>query len=192
MFCFVRNRHRCAGTIGGRAALWPTIDSSPIDLAPESMPASEIYALDGELQIGYAFKRRNARAVIWRGSAASALDLTPADCEESRAFDGAHDYQVGLVRARSTTAPSSGKGHLIAGLTSTRCCRSRSMRRMPGRYESPATVCSYVARRVASRRDQRSGDTARIPLCASGASGAVDRAAYRPGLNSTVQFSSVQ
>lgn len=92
-----------AGNIGARAAFWPEFGAPPVDLAPADMPASEVYAMDGALQIGYAFKKLAARAVVWRGSAASALDLTPAGFAESRAFDGAHGYQVGLVRKGSNT-----------------------------------------------------------------------------------------
>jgi hypothetical protein len=92
-----------AGNIGVRAVLWPSFGAPAVELAPKDMPASEVYAIDGDRQIGYAFKKLAARAVVWQGTAASAVDLTPDGFEESRAFDGAHGYQVGLVRERSTT-----------------------------------------------------------------------------------------
>lgn len=94
---------RLAGRIGSRATLWPALDATPVDLAPEGMPASEVCAMDGDMQIGYAFRKLVAHAVVWRGNAGSALALTPKGFAESRAFSGAHGYQVGMVRKRSTT-----------------------------------------------------------------------------------------
>ena len=94
---------RLAGSVGGRAALWPAIDAAPIDLATEAMPASELRALDDSLQIGYAFGHDSARAVIWNGTPESLRDLTPEGFAEARAFDGAHGFQVGFVRARQAT-----------------------------------------------------------------------------------------
>lgn len=94
---------RLAGSIGGRAALWPSFGAAPVDLAPVNMPASEVHALDGALQVGYAFDADAAHAMIWRGSADSAQDLTPDGFAEARAFDGANGYQVGFVRTRTHT-----------------------------------------------------------------------------------------
>lgn len=99
---------RLAGAIGARAALWPSVDAPPVDLAPAGMPSSEVHALDGERQVGIAFKQLSARAVLWQGTAASARDLTPVGFEESRAFDGACGWQVGLVRERSSTRSGAG------------------------------------------------------------------------------------
>lgn len=94
---------RLAGSVDGRAALWPVFDAPAVDLASDRMPASEVHALDGALQVGYAFDERAARAMLWHGTAASARDLTPAGHAEARAFDGTNGYQVGFVRARLTT-----------------------------------------------------------------------------------------
>ena len=98
---------RFIGNLDGHATLWPAFGAAPVDLAPPNMPASEVYAMDGDRQIGYAFKGLAAHAVVWSGTAASAIDLTPAGFAEARAFDGAHGFQVGLVRERSTTANGS-------------------------------------------------------------------------------------
>lgn len=94
---------RLGGSIGGRAALWPAVDAPAVDLAPPAMPASELYALDGELQVGYAFADDGARALLWRGTADSVRDLTPTGFTEARAFDGADGFQAGFIRPRAST-----------------------------------------------------------------------------------------
>lgn len=90
-----------AGTIDGRAALWPSFDSSPIDLAPDRTPACEVRAIDGDTQVGYGFERHGARALVWRGSPDSAIDLTPVGFQEARAFGATHGFQVGFVRPKA-------------------------------------------------------------------------------------------
>lgn len=95
---------RVAGDIGGRAALWTGFDAAPVSLAPDDMPASTIYALDGEHQVGVAMRKLAARAVIWRGSATSVTDLTPAGFESSQAYDARSGFQVGVVTRRALTA----------------------------------------------------------------------------------------
>ncbi len=100
---FATDGTRLAGSLQGRATLWPSAIAAPIDLAPAGMPMSEVQALDDELQIGIACKRMCARAVLWQGTAASFRDITPDGFESGRAFGGARGYQVGFVRARDTT-----------------------------------------------------------------------------------------
>ncbi|MDX2117112.1 MAG: hypothetical protein SFY96_02905 [Planctomycetota bacterium] len=94
---------RIAGTIDGRATLWPSFESSPIDLAPDRTPASEVRAIDADTQIGYGFDRHGARALVWRGSPDSVVDLTPKGFQEARAFAGTCGFQVGFIRPRATT-----------------------------------------------------------------------------------------
>ena len=100
---FATDGKRLAGSLNGRATLWPTATAAPVDLAPEGLPMSEVQALDGELQIGIAWKGMCARAGFWRGTAVSFCDLTPRGFQSGRAFDGTRGFQVGFVRARDTT-----------------------------------------------------------------------------------------
>jgi hypothetical protein len=99
---------RLAGNVHGRATLWPSPDEPPIDLSPKGMQMSEVQALDGDLQVGMAFKGFRARACLWRGSAESFVDLTPEQFQTGRALDAAHGYQVGFVRKKDTTRDGSG------------------------------------------------------------------------------------
>jgi hypothetical protein len=92
-----------AGGVRNRAVLWPTASSAPIDLSPEKAQASEIQALDGDLQIGTAWRGVCARAGLWRGTAASFIDLTPKGFETGRAYGGAMGLQVGCVRRKDAT-----------------------------------------------------------------------------------------
>ena len=94
---------RAAGSVNGRAALWPSFASAPIDLAPEKMPLSDVEAFDGDIQVGLAWKGLCARAGIWHGTAASFVDLTPKGFQTSRAYGAAGGYQVGFVRQKDTT-----------------------------------------------------------------------------------------
>lgn len=94
---------RLAGSIDGRATLWPTATATPTTLNPAGMSASEVQALDGELQVGIAFKGMCARAGLWRGTAASFQDLTPKGFQAGRALGAARGFQVGFVRVKDTT-----------------------------------------------------------------------------------------
>ena len=105
---FTTDGVRLAGSIDGRATLWPSATAASTDLAPTGMAASELHALDGELQIGIAWKGMCARAGLWRGTAASFCDLTPAGFQSGRASGGARGFQVGFVRAKDTTRDGSG------------------------------------------------------------------------------------
>jgi len=100
---FATDGARLAGSLGGRATLWPSATAAPIDLAPAGLPLSEVQALDGEMQVGIAWEDMCARAGLWRSTAASFRDLTPAGFESARAFGGTRGFQVGFVRARDTT-----------------------------------------------------------------------------------------
>ncbi|MBX7185099.1 MAG: hypothetical protein K1Y01_08140 [Vicinamibacteria bacterium] len=94
---------RLAGSVDGRAALWTSADAPPTDLAPEGFPASEVQALDGDIQVGVAFKGLGSRAGLWRGTAATFIDLTPRGFATGRAAAGAAGFQVGFVRRKDTT-----------------------------------------------------------------------------------------
>ena len=99
---------RLAGNVHGRAMLWPSPNAEPIDLSPKGMQMSEVQALDGELQVGMAFKGFRARACLWRGSADTFVDLTPKKFQTARALGAAQGYQVGFVREKDTTRGGSG------------------------------------------------------------------------------------
>ena len=104
---FATDGSRLAGSLDGRATLWPSAVATPIDLAPEGMPASNVEAIDGECEIGIAWNGMCARAGLWRGTAASFCDLTPKGFETARALGGANGFQVGSVRRKDTTANGS-------------------------------------------------------------------------------------
>lgn len=94
---------RLAGSADGRAMLWPGPGGAPVDLAPTGFASSEAYALDGDTQVGVAFKGLSARAALWRGTASSFVDLTPADYKVGRALHAAGGWQVGSVRREDMT-----------------------------------------------------------------------------------------
>ena len=99
---------RLAGSVYGRAMLWPSPNDAPIDLSPKDMTTSEVQALDGDSQVGIAFKGNRARACLWRGTADSFVDLTPKKFQTARAYAAAGGYQVGFVREKDTTRGGSG------------------------------------------------------------------------------------
>jgi hypothetical protein len=105
---FATDGTRLAGSVHGRATLWPSPNAAPIDLSPKGMRMSEVQALDGEFQIGMAFKGFRARACLWRGGADSFVDITPKKFQTSRALAAAQGYQVGFVREKDTTRGGSG------------------------------------------------------------------------------------
>ena len=63
---------------------------------------SEVQALDGEMQIGIAWKGMCARAGFWRGTAASFCDITPKGFQSGGALGGTRGFQVGYVRVKDT------------------------------------------------------------------------------------------
>ncbi|MCC7133313.1 MAG: hypothetical protein IT352_11720 [Gemmatimonadales bacterium] len=157
---FATDGVRVAGSINGRAALWPAIGADPIDLSPAKMSMSEVEALDGDSQVGTAFKGFCARAGIWRGAAGTFSDLTPKGFQTSRAHGGAGGFQVGYVRVKENTgtgrrAPTTGrwcgKARRTGGSTSTPCCPRLTTRRSRWPSRSVGTSCVSVARPVRSR-----------------------------------------
>jgi hypothetical protein len=105
---FATDGTRVAGSVDGRAHFWPSVDAAPIDLSPKGMAMSEIQAIDGELQVGMAFKGFRARAGLWRGTADSFEDLTPKGFQTARALGATGGFQVGFVRVKDTTPNGSG------------------------------------------------------------------------------------
>jgi hypothetical protein len=99
---------RLAGNVRGRAMLWPSPNAAPVELSPKGLEMSEVQALDGDLQVGSAFKGFRAHAGFWRGSAESFTSLTPKGFQTSRAHDATHGYQVGSVRVKEATRGGSG------------------------------------------------------------------------------------
>jgi hypothetical protein len=72
-----------AGSSGSplHAFLWKIKKlNAPVDLNPNGAAYSEAYAVRGTLQAGYAYPAGSsaAHAVLWHGTAASAVDLTPS------------------------------------------------------------------------------------------------------------------
>ena len=87
---------------GQCAVLWAVDGSSAVML--ESLDGlSEVCGVaDGE-QVGYFWAEGGARAALWRGTAASRVDLTPVGFADARAFGCGGGYQVGFVTRRRQT-----------------------------------------------------------------------------------------
>lgn len=95
---------RLVGSVEGRAALWPTFASAPIDLHPAGCYSSEVAACDGEAVAGVAFRGTKARAALWGGSSSSSfVDLTPEGFQVGHVLAAAHGFQVGAVRDTDVT-----------------------------------------------------------------------------------------
>ena len=70
-----------SGNSPEHALLWKLGQlSSPVDLHPAGFSYSEAYAVQGAVQAGYAFSTttNSYHAMLWYGTAASAVDLTPS------------------------------------------------------------------------------------------------------------------
>jgi hypothetical protein len=67
------------------------------DLQPAGYGLSTANGVGGGQQVGYAFSKdgQTQRAMLWRGTAASAVDLYPAGATRSQAFDTDGTIQVG-------------------------------------------------------------------------------------------------
>ena len=82
------------------ALMWPLANtSSPIDLHPGSAyTSSEALGLYGARQVGYAVTASSpstAHAILWNGSAASAVDLTPSNVTGAYAWGVSKLWQTG-------------------------------------------------------------------------------------------------
>lgn len=91
------------------ALLWPLTNlSAPIDLHPGSnYTSSEAYGIDGSYQVGYAVTNSSTptqHAMLWNGSAASAIDLTPANVTQAFAYAASSTSQAGCGVVSPATA----------------------------------------------------------------------------------------
>jgi hypothetical protein len=94
---WVVGRHGFTGS--QRAALWNADTGAFVSLGP----TSEAYGVrDGE-QAGCRFAGMKSGAALWKGSAASCVDLTPKDQQAACARDCAQGLQVGYCHARIDT-----------------------------------------------------------------------------------------
>jgi hypothetical protein len=89
------------------ALLWNGSAESVVDLNPEGY-FSTAFGISGTQQVGYKYKRNDgslqdnqlifyedAHAVLWNGTAESAIDLNPQNFETSKAIDICGNQQVG-------------------------------------------------------------------------------------------------
>lgn len=92
-----------AGRVGGqRAALWAA-DGSRLELLGDDASLSEAYGVgDGE-QVGVRWSRRGSAPALWRGTAASFVDLTPRGAVAGAAWGCAAGFQAGFVQEREAT-----------------------------------------------------------------------------------------
>ncbi len=101
-----------------RAVLWSLAGHSVLRLgAPHSI--SEACGVADGQQVGYFWAKSGARAALWRGTAESLVDLTPAGFADARALACAAGCQVGVVtrerQTRSGGASSLTRAALWAG-----------------------------------------------------------------------------
>src|SRR3569833_287579 len=79
------------------AVYWPDPNAAPVELNPFNSPYSQVSAVSGNRQVGTASVLIGgtyyARAILWRGTAKSARDITMAGYDNSFAF-GLHGGQV--------------------------------------------------------------------------------------------------
>jgi hypothetical protein len=98
------------------ALLWNGPNTNPIDLNPTLLPgvtASVAVGTNGVNQVGYSLygiELSNGQAVLhailWSGSAASAIDLNPATCFASGAYAIAGTQEVGIGEPLGSTGVS--------------------------------------------------------------------------------------
>ena len=79
------------------AIYWPDANAAPVELNPFNSPYSQVSAVSGNRQVGTASVLINgtyyARAILWRGTAKSARDITMTGYDNSSA-SGLHGNQV--------------------------------------------------------------------------------------------------
>jgi hypothetical protein len=79
------------------AIYWPALDGPPVELNPFDSPYSQVSGVSGSRQAGTASVLIDrvfyARAIVWKGSAASARDITVPGYDNSWA-NGIHGNQV--------------------------------------------------------------------------------------------------
>lgn len=92
---------RVGRTGGQRAALWPADGSQLIVLGDERSITEACAVADGE-QVGVRWTNKGVAAALWRGDAASFVNLTPENHQSGWARDCAHGFQVGHVQVKDT------------------------------------------------------------------------------------------
>lgn len=92
---------RVGRTGGQRAALWPADGSRVIVLGDERSITEACAVADGE-QVGVRWTGKGNAAALWRGDAASFVDLTPAGHQSGWARGCARGFQVGHVQVKDT------------------------------------------------------------------------------------------
>jgi hypothetical protein len=142
---FATDGQRIGGSMRGRAALWRSLDALPIDLSPVKMEMSELRALDGDLQIGSAFRGFRARTGVWSGTPASFVDLTPKGFETSGATGGRRGYQVGFVRRKENTRGGSPGSDNCAVLWQGAADRWVDLQALlPSKYNASRALCIHI------------------------------------------------
>ncbi|MCX5689228.1 MAG: hypothetical protein NTV94_05470 [Planctomycetota bacterium] len=81
--------------IQARAALWNLSTGTRTNLHPTGATNSQVSAMDGSMQVGYAEFDLNTYAGIWTGTAASWIPLHPIAATSSRLLDVSNGQQVG-------------------------------------------------------------------------------------------------
>lgn len=80
-----------------RAALWSGTAASRVDLHPAGAAQSEVLAISGTQQVGYAEFGPAGRAGLWKGTGGSWIDLSPGGASSSMAFGTSGSQQVGFA-----------------------------------------------------------------------------------------------
>jgi hypothetical protein len=101
----ISGAHQVGAYTPGHAALWSNTPASRVDLNPAGATSSEAYGCSSTDQVGYAAFPTTGllEAGLWRGSAASWVDLHPpavARNSIANATDGVH--QVGTIQLIGT------------------------------------------------------------------------------------------
>ena len=89
-----------------RAAMWNLSTGTRINLHPTGSTNSQVAAVDGSTQAGYAQFDLNTYAGLWSGTAASWVSLHPPAATRSRVNDASGGTQVGLVTIGSNQRAS--------------------------------------------------------------------------------------
>jgi hypothetical protein len=97
------------------AMLWTGSAASAVDLRPNNAAFSIAYATNGHQQVGGVYYRiapdqfsehATLWTLLWKGSAASAIDLTPTGFTYATAVATSGEYQVGMTSGPATGDPS--------------------------------------------------------------------------------------
>lgn len=101
------------GLFGRRAVKWHSTAASAELLHPEHLALlnSDALATDGKQQVGAGRDvNESLRAIVWNGTAASAVDVTPPGADSAEAVGVAGGYQVGSTVIAGTRRASVWQG----------------------------------------------------------------------------------